>query len=122
MQRRQREAQARADRVFADLEKGVRFDEPKVSRMERLPTGEDVEYVNVEFFSDLVLPARQVIDVFWLPLLRTDSRTDSRISGLVVKAVEGGDKRYERLGTFETGLDEMTKLPCPLENEEFLLA
>lgn len=107
--RRQREAEARADRVFADLEKGVRFGEPLPdARKLKQETTEDGGEVKISFSPDYLMPQRRVLEIYCLPLLRTDYA----ILGLVIRTAEGKDDHYERLGTFTSSLHELMKLPC----------
>ncbi len=65
LQGRQQAAEARADRVFSDLEKGMRFEDllAEGSSSVGRPSDEAV-CVKIVFSSDLILPSRHVLDVF----------------------------------------------------------
>jgi hypothetical protein len=82
----------------------------------KVPT-DDVEYVEMEFSPDCVLPSRHVLDVLCLPVLRAGDG----ITGLVLRAVEESTQQYERLGRFETSHGELGKLPGAAEKVEFTL-
>jgi hypothetical protein len=120
MRRRQREAEERADRVFADLERGVRFEDPMslagAGRKLNQTATEDTP-VKIYLRSDFRLSDRQVMEVFVLPVLRKGKR----VSGLVVCLVGLSGDRYERLGTFEMSDTEVAKFPHPKGDVEFLL-
>ncbi|KAK0633927.1 heterokaryon incompatibility protein-domain-containing protein [Immersiella caudata] len=116
MRRRQREAEARAERVFADLDRGVKFEDPlemeKKNRKETPPEVIIKEYLKGEAYMDYLMPRREVFDVFFLPLLGA--------SGLLIREVDEG--QYERIGMFSGwGEREIAKLPWPEERGEFLL-
>jgi hypothetical protein len=120
MRRRQREAEERAERVFADLEKGVRFEDPIPSagigpELNQTPT-ED-RPTNIYLRSDFRLPNRQVIEVFVLPVLCMEKS----VSGLVVCLIGPSGDRYERIGTFGMSDIEVAKFPHPKKNVEFIL-
>jgi hypothetical protein len=116
MKRRQQAAEARAERVFADLARGVVFEDPleieKRRREKRPPKPIVKEYLNIRTIMDFLMPRRKVLDVFLLPVIGN--------SGLVVREVDEG--RYERIGMFpQIGDVEIGKLPRSQEQVEFLL-
>ncbi len=119
MQRRQREAEARADRVFAELEKGFLFEDSLdgASTLVEIST-DGVGYVKVDCSLDFALPSRRVLDVFCVPLFRAGVE----LTGLIVQVAEGEGERkcYERIGVFETTEEEIDKLGL-YEHEVFLL-
>ncbi|KAL2677320.1 hypothetical protein Neosp_011089 [[Neocosmospora] mangrovei] len=120
MLRRQRKAEERAERVFADLERGVQFEDP----MSLIEAGgklnqnatEDTP-VKIYLRSDFLLSDRQVMEVFVLPVLRKGKS----VEGLVVCLVGLSGDRYERLGTFEMSDTEVAKFPHPEGDVRFLL-
>jgi len=116
MRRRQRIAEARAERVFADLARGVKFEDPlEAGKRKRKQTPSEPiikEYLKIRTIVDFLMARREVLDVFLLPVVG--------VSGLVVREVDEG--RYERIGMFSQAADvEMGKLPWPKEPGEFLL-
>ncbi|KAK4451245.1 hypothetical protein QBC34DRAFT_401563 [Podospora aff. communis PSN243] len=116
MKRRQQAAEARAERVFADLARGVVFEDPleveKRKRKERPLTPIVMEYLDIRTNMDFLMPRREVLDVFLLPVIDE--------SGLVVREVDEG--RYERIGMFSQAAEvELRKLPWSKEPVEFLL-
>ncbi|KAK1752664.1 heterokaryon incompatibility protein-domain-containing protein [Echria macrotheca] len=126
MLRRQRVAEERAARVFADLEKGVRFEDPLAGQgTRRGGKADDDEDVLFSFYSDFKLPRSEVIDVFCLPLVRETGKMGAGdvyggVRGLVLRLVEGTEDQYERMGVFGPSHDGIMQLP-PGEEREFLL-
>ncbi|EEU44543.1 uncharacterized protein NECHADRAFT_85196 [Fusarium vanettenii 77-13-4] len=120
MRRRQRKAEERAERVFADLERGVRFEDPmslvEAGRKLNQNATEDMP-VKIYLRSDFLLSDRQVMEVFVLPVLRKGKS----VEGLVVCLVGLSGDRYERLGTFEMSDTEVAKFPHPKGDVRFLL-
>lgn len=117
MKRRQKVAEARAERVFADLARGVKFEELTINKARTGPV-EVSEYLEILTFVDFTLPQRVVLDVFLLPVLGSSEN----VSGLIVRPKVGRNGRYERVGMFSGSWEkQLVKLPFPDEPESFLL-
>jgi len=115
--RKQRAAEEKAQRVFDGLQKGVMFEEP-VTKEVSDGNEEDAALNGTFLRSDFRLPTRQKIEIFILPMLLS---REGRVRGLVVRLVERTSNQYKRLGTFDTSINEITKLPPKKADEEFLL-
>jgi hypothetical protein len=103
--------------VFDSPEKGVMFEEP-VAKEVSDGNEEDAALNGTFLRSDFRLPTRQEIEIFILPMLLSRK---GKVRGLVVRLVEGTSNQYQRLGTFDTSINEITKLPPRKADEEFLL-
>lgn len=118
MSRRRRTAEARAERVFADLARGIKFEEPVKTHRVRTGPAEAIEYLELLTFVDFILPQRVVLDVFLLPVLGSSND----VSGLIVRPKVGRSGRYERIGMFSgASVKELEKLPFADAPEDILL-
>ncbi|KAK4447255.1 heterokaryon incompatibility protein-domain-containing protein [Podospora aff. communis PSN243] len=132
MRRRQRVAEERAERVFAGLERGVKFKgiTPVPARgttgaqvsgggrgertaemhqidLRKTSPGEKGGVVfRMTMTSDFRLPEVRVLDVYVLPV----KDMGGTVNGLVVQPVRGVVGQYQRLGTFSTSRAMIEKL------------
>ena len=121
--RKREEAAARAERIFADIEKGV-FPPPNEREDLDMKRVADTEGKNTEETGflwagcvlDAILPGDQMVDVFVLPVMQGDPTT-----GLVLRLVEGTTDHYERVGVFDARPEELLKLPQTAESVRILL-
>jgi len=130
MRRRQRVAEERAERVFADLEKGAKFEDGISSAAdtqvkgsgggqgEKTGNGEGEVVFRMTMTSDFRLPEVRVLDVYVLPVMEEGGLT---VNGLVVQPVRGAVGQHQRLGTFSTSramIAKLSPMATGVEDEE----
>lgn len=109
---RQRDrANARAQRLFDNLERGV----PLESR-ETYPDAQSPLTAIISL--DQLLPQRPALnEVFCLPVIKTAQRT----SGPLLRRSQDKNDQYSRLGIFDLDSDELSKLPPSRGMDTFVL-
>ncbi|KAI0512606.1 hypothetical protein F5B22DRAFT_648458 [Xylaria bambusicola] len=118
--RRREETEARTQRVFEDLERGVKFQEMEEDSAEDAlqPELSDVKVTEGMMFSfDAPMARSCVIHVYCLPVIRADSE----IFGLLLHPAAGAANHYERLGIFRLPSTQLHQLHQLGGHEEILL-
>ncbi|KAK3394998.1 heterokaryon incompatibility protein-domain-containing protein [Podospora didyma] len=123
-EQKRKEAAARAERIFADIEKGV-FPPPtnpedlemkSTRETEEGKKSEETGFLWAGCVLDAILPGDQMLDVFLLPVMQGDPAT-----GLVLRMVKGTTDHYERVGVFDARPEDLLKLPQTAEKERIVL-
>ncbi|KAJ8130589.1 hypothetical protein O1611_g3038 [Lasiodiplodia mahajangana] len=115
--RRQREVEARTQRVFEDLERGVKFQEIEEDLIERKHVSGIKNIQDAICFLDTPMDKSCVTHVLCLPVIRASGET----SGLLVHPAAGKAGHYERLGTFRIPSWWVRQQPQPKGEEVILL-